>query len=130
MSVNINPPIKERTTQALLLIAGAPEEWRKEVVDQALLELEERKVDRKRIVHAQHLFKRKGQLKALKKAKESFSIGDFIFEPVPSLIEILFYWEYKKEGYLTKARQQKQVRIVLLIVFLIVIVFLIIWNAI
>jgi len=128
MFVNITPPIKERTTQALLLIAGAPEEWRKEVVDQALLELEERKVDQKKILHAKHLFKRKGQFAALKREKESFSIGDFLFEPIATLIKVLFYWEYKKDGYLTKARQQKQIRLALLLLVLIGFVVSLIWT--
>ncbi len=43
----------------------------------------------------------------LKRAKESFSVLDFLLKPTKTVIEILFSWELKKEGYTKKATQQK-----------------------
>ena len=123
MFPDIFPPIKDRTTKELLSIYGAPGEWREDVLHQAEMELIARRVDQKKLDHARYLFKRKGQLESLKKANESFHVCDFIFDPIPSILEVLFNWELKKDGYLKKARQQKKIVIAILIATLFILLF-------
>lgn len=118
-----NPPIKERTIEQLLLIVGAPNEWDESAVEQAQLELTLRKVDKSLITQAKHLSKQKVKLEDLKKAKESYSIFDFIFEPV-TFIEILVSWDLRKDGYIRKADQQQWLRpIFILTIIMIIVIF-------
>ena len=52
------------------------------------------------------------------KANESYHVCDFILNPLPTLVEIIFSWELKKDGFPRKARQQKYFRIVIGIIIL------------
>jgi hypothetical protein len=64
---------------------------------------------------------KKAKYEDLKKAKEGYNILDFIFETGLIFFEVLFSWELKKDGYLRKAKQQKYIRIAILILILIIV---------
>jgi len=96
----------------LLKIVGAVEQWNIEAVEQARAELKLRNVPQSQILHAEYLSKKADKYEELKRAKESYSIGDFIFEPFTTIFEILVSWELKKDGFLKKAEQQKRLRII------------------
>lgn len=115
------PPIGTRTTEELLKIVGAVNKWNNEAVEQARIELQKRKVSTNQIAHATYLSNREDELEALKRAKESYTIADFIFHPARTILEILISWELKKDGYLRKAEQQKYLRVVFVIIILIII---------
>ncbi|ARS38773.1 hypothetical protein CA265_03385 [Sphingobacteriaceae bacterium GW460-11-11-14-LB5] len=121
------PPIKDRTTEELLLIVGAPDEWNETALQEAQSVLILRKVDESKIKQAKHLSKQKVKLEELKRAKESYSVFDFIFEPI-TFIEIIFSWELKKDGYLRKAEQQRWFRKILLFLLLAILLFFIIYK--
>jgi hypothetical protein len=118
-----NPPIKDRTTKQLLLIVGSPNEWDESAIEQAQLELTLRKVDEPEIKHAKHQSKQKVRLEDLKRAKESYSFFDFIFEP-STFIEVIVSWELRKDGYLRKADQQQWLRPIFILVIIMIIVIL------
>jgi hypothetical protein len=118
-----NPPIKDRTTKQLLLIVGSPNEWDESAIEQAQLELTLRKVDKPEIKHAKHQSKQKVRLEDLKRAKESYSFFDFIFEP-STFIEVIVSWELRKDGYLRKADQQQWLRPIFILVIIMIIVIL------
>ncbi|MDQ0967300.1 hypothetical protein QFZ20_002703 [Flavobacterium sp. W4I14] len=118
-----NPPIADRTTKQLLLIVGAPNEWDECAIEQAQLELILRKVDESEIKHAKHQSKQKVRLEALKRAKESYSFFDFIFEP-STFIKVIIFWELRKDGYLRKADQQQWLRPIFILVIIMIIVIL------
>lgn len=110
-----NPPIATRTSKELVQIIAIPENWDNEAVVQAENELLARGVDfQNQMERERYLHSRRENLEKLRKAKESFSIADFISEPFSNLLEILVSWELKKDGYLRKARQQKIFRIIIL----------------
>ncbi|MFD1603835.1 hypothetical protein ACFSJW_10025 [Flavobacterium artemisiae] len=121
---DFKPPIKTRTTKELLAIAGAPKKWNQRAYKLAIDELYNRKVDSKLIDKAKYIEKKKENLEVLKKAKESYSILDFLFNFGGTLIEIIFSWNLEKEGYLRKAEQQKKFRIILLFVIASVLLFI------
>lgn len=114
-----NPPIEDRTTKQLLLIVGSPNEWDESAIEQAQLELTLRKVDESEIKQA----KQKVRLEDLKRAKESYSFFDFIFEP-STFIEVIVSWELRKDGYLRKADQQQWLRPIFILVIIMIIVIL------
>ena len=114
-----NPPIKERETSELLGIVAAEKKWNPKAVSLAFSELKARKVDYKKIEHAKYLSNKKDRIKGSRKANEGYSIFDLIGEPFWTVVEILFSWELKKDGYLRKARQQKRIRL-LIIIFIII----------
>jgi|GEM_PF-867391 len=110
-----NPPIATRTSKELVKIVAIPENWDEEAVAQAQTELLARGVDyQSQVEREKFLHERRENMERIKREKESYSIGDFIFEPFPTLLEILISWELKKDGYLRKARQQKIFRAIIL----------------
>ncbi|MHC0443787.1 hypothetical protein ACWA1F_00165 [Flavobacterium sp. 3-218] len=113
MTDDFKPPIKTRTTKELLAITGAPKRWNERAYKLAIDELHLRKINFKLIDQAKHVEKKRESFEALKKAKESYHITDFIFNLRETLFEIIFTWELKKDGYLLKAEQQKKFRLVL-----------------
>jgi len=116
-----NPPISTRKSEELIQIIAVPEDWDKEAVEQANNELIAREIDFQDSVKKAALrHHRKQRFEQLSRAKASYSIGDFIFQPIPTLLEILISWELKKDGYLRKAKQQKIFRIIIFAVFIIV----------
>lgn len=119
MPDKFTPPIKERTTKELLEIVGASDKWNPKAVLLADNELLSRKVSPKRIKTAKYLAKKKDRIEQSKKAGESYHTCDFIFYPISTLLEIVFSWELKKDGFFRKAKQQKVIRIVIVIIVLI-----------
>lgn len=105
------PPIKERTSDDLLKIVGMPEKWNPKAVQLAYSELQNRKVEPKKIQTAKYLSKKKEKLEERLKANESYHFCDFIFNPFWTLFEIVFSWELKKDGFIKKAKQQNYFRI-------------------
>lgn len=124
MTDEFTPPIKERTTAELLKIVGAHKKWNPKAVRLATNELTNRKVEPKKIETAKYLSKKRSKVEKRVKANESYHICDFIFSPLPTLAEIMFSWELKKDGFPRKARQQKYFRIIIGIVILTCVVFL------
>jgi len=123
MTKEFNPPIKERNTDELLKIVGAPDKWNIKAVSLANNELTNRKVDPKKIQTAKYLASKKDKVAKRIKANESYHILDFILNPFPTLIEIIFSWELKKDGFPRKAKQQKYLRTIIGIIVLICIGF-------
>jgi hypothetical protein len=113
------PPIKERKIEELLEIVGAPDKWNPKAVRLAKNELIARKVDLKKIETARYLSKKRDKVEKKIKVNESYHVCDFILNPFPTLFEIIFSWELKKDGFPRKARQQKYFRIVIGIITLI-----------
>jgi len=109
------PPIQDRQTSALIKIVAIPENWDAEAAEQAEIELLKRGVEFKELAKREkYLHSQREKLDELRRAKESYSICDFLESPIFFMIEILVSWELKKDGYLRKARQQKTIRIIIL----------------
>lgn len=121
---DFKPPIATRTTKELLKIVGAADKWNSEAVAQARNELKVRNVPQDQIRHAEYLSKKADKYEDLKRAKELYSVGDFIVEPAATLFEVLFSWELKKDGFLRKAEQQKRIRLVLGLLILTIIIYI------
>ncbi|MDB5118855.1 MAG: hypothetical protein JWN56_73 [Sphingobacteriales bacterium] len=96
----------------------------KQSVEQARVELELRNVPQDQIQHAEYLSKKTDRYEDLKRAKESYSVCDFIFEPAGTIFEVLVSWELKKDGFLKKAEQQKRLRIIFGLMILIVVIYI------
>ena len=116
MTDDFKPPIKSRTTDELLTIVGAPKKWNERAVKLALDELHYRKTDAKLIEQAYTIEIQNVEAEASRKATESYQISDFILRPSRTILELLFTWELKKDGYTLKAQQQKTFRIALIII--------------
>ena len=125
MNDEFKPPISERTTTELLEIVGDYKKWNTRAVQLANNELQNRKVEQKKIETAKYLSKKKKRVEKNLKANESYHICDFIFEPFGTLFEIIVSWELRKDGYVRKAEQQKILR---LIIGIIVLIFFIIFK--
>ena len=121
---DLKPPIKIRTTKQLLEIVGAVEKWNKDAVEEARNELKLRNITNDQIEHAKYLSKKAESYEDLKRAKESYSIVDFLFEPFKTIFEVLFSWELRKDGFLKKAEQQKRLRIMFGLLILIVVIYI------
>src|SRR5690554_3150826 len=119
MTDEFTPPIKERTTEELLKVVGAPEKWNPNAVRLASNELTNRKVEPKKIETAKYLSKKRDKIQQKIKANESYHVCDFILNPFWTWFEIIFSWELKKDGFPRKARQQKYFRIAIGIIILI-----------
>lgn len=112
---SFNPPIATRTSKDLVKIVAISEDWDAEAVEQAEAELVKRGVEFEDLAKREkYIHDRKEKLEELRRAKESYSVLDFIFEPLSTLFEILISWELKKDGYLRKARQQKVFRAIII----------------
>jgi hypothetical protein len=117
---DFKPPIKSRTTEELLEIAGTPKKWNEKALKLAKTELSNRKIDTKEIDNAILLATENENDEKLKKATKSYQISDFILRPTRTVLELLFTWELKKDGYILKAQQQKTFRITLGIIIIFV----------
>ncbi len=111
--------VKEKETKELLEIVGAPKKWNKKITELAHEELILRKIDPKKIKTAKYLTKKKEQITINNKANKSYHLFDFIFDPLPNFVEILFSWELQKDGFTRKAKQQKYFRYFIFITALI-----------
>ena len=120
----LKPPVKTRTTKQLLEIVGAAESWTKDAVEQATIELKLRNITNDQIKHAKYLSKKAESYEDLKRAKESYSVADFLFEPFYTIFEVLISWELRKDGFLKKAEQQKRLRIIFGLLILIIIIYI------
>lgn len=120
--MDFRPPIKTRTTEDLLMIAAAPDKWQPETVELAKEELRLRDVPESQIADARYFLEKVDKLGDLRRAKESYTVFDFIFEPFNTIFEILISWELEKDGYLRKARQQRVIRPVLILLILLMVV--------
>lgn len=120
---NFKPPIKTKTKEELLEIVGSPKKWNPEASKLAKTELSNRNIDTKEIDNAILLAIEIEEVEKLKKATKSYQISDFILKPKRTILELLFTWELKKNGYILKAQQQKTFRITLAIVILFVYLF-------
>jgi hypothetical protein len=127
MTDDFKPPIKSRSTEELLAIAGAPKKWNERALKLALDELYNRKVDTKQIDHAKYLEKRQVEFESLKNAKQRFDF--FCINPARLFINwsevfmFLFSWEYKKDGFLHKAEIQRKYRPIILMVILVLLIY-------
>ena len=114
---NFQPQIKKRSTEELLEIIGNEEEWEKIAVEYAYKELKIRNVSSKEFAEAKENYKFLKLQEETEKANESYSVIEFILEPL-TIFAVVFQWEFKKDGYLRKARQLNRIRLaVVLIIF-------------
>ncbi|MDT0622023.1 hypothetical protein [Croceitalea vernalis] len=123
MTDDFTPPIKSRTTDELLKIAGDPDKWNPKAVLLANNELIIRNISPKKIDTAKYLSKKRARIEKKKMANESYHICDFILSPFPTLFEIIFSWELRKDGFDRKARQQKYFRIIIGLIVLLCILY-------
>jgi len=127
MIEDFKPPIKTRTTEELLAIAGAPKKWNERALKLALDELYNRKVDTKQIDQAKFLEKQQIEFESFIKAKGRFDF--FCLNPRHLFISwsevfiFLFSWEYEKDGFLYKAKIQRKYRPIILLIILAVIIY-------
>ena len=127
MTDDFKPPIKSRTTEELLEIAGAPKKWNERALKLAIDELYNRKVDPKQIEQAKYIEKRQVEFESLIKANSRFEF--FCLSPHHLFIDwsevfmFLFSWEYEKDGFLYKAKIQRKYRPILLLIILLVVVY-------
>lgn len=127
MTDNFKPPIKSRTTEELLAIAGAPKKWNERALKLALDELYNRKVDTKEIDQAKFLEKQQIEFESFIKAKERFDFFSYnprhLFISWSEVFMFLFSWEYEKDGFLYKAEIQRKYRTIIILIILAVIIF-------
>lgn len=120
------PPIKERSTNQLLDIVCEPKRWNEKAVFLAQIELANRNVTKKTIQQKTkqkiYLNNKILKIEKVRKAKEKYDLFDFIFLIDEVLIEVLFTWDFKKQGYTKKAEQQKTILCVFTIIVSILIV--------
>lgn len=107
-----DPPINQRSTNDLLNIVAAPDNWDLDALKQAESELNKRAVTQEQINNIKLLHTKKEQLEERKRANETYSIFDFHFHPLSTILEVLISWELKKDGYLRKAKQQRWLRLI------------------
>ena len=123
---DFKPPIKSRTTEELLALAGAPKKWNERALKLALDELYKRKVDAKQIDQAKFLEKQQMEFEAFVKAKQRFYFFSYnprhLFISWGEVFMFLFSWEYEKDGFLYKAKIQRKYRPILLLIILLVVV--------
>jgi hypothetical protein len=127
MTDDFKPPIKTRTTEELLEIAGAPKKWNERALKLALNELYNRKVDTKQIEQAKYIEKRQVEFESLIKANSRFEFfclrPHHLFINWSEVFMFLFSWEYEKDGYLWKAKIQRKYRPILLLIILLAVVY-------
>lgn len=127
MTDDFKPPIKSRTTDELLAIAGAPKKWNERALKLALDELYNRKVDTKQIDQAKHIEQRQVEFESFAKSKARFNF--FCLNPAHLFINwgevfmFLFSWEYEKDGFSHKAKIQRKYRPIILMVILVLIIY-------
>ena len=116
------PPFEKRSTEELLGIIGNEEEWEKAAVELTYTELKERNVPSEEFIKAKENYKNIQLQEKNKKAKESYSVIEFILEPA-TILAVILQWELKKDGYLRKARQLNRIRIVVAVLTFLIIFF-------
>lgn len=124
---DFKPPIKSRTTEELLEIAGAPKKWNERALKLAMDELYYRKIDTKQIDQAKYIEERQLEFESLIKANSRFEFfclrPHHLFITWSEVFMFLFSWEYKKDGFLYKAEVQRKYRPIILIIILLVVVY-------
>ncbi len=122
--MEFTPPIAERATDELVRIANYPDNWNPVAVEQAKQELISRNVSvdyqQKKTKIWNQFYNRKNEATSQRRAKESYSWLDVIFDLPEFLVGVLFDWSLKKDGYTKKHKQRKYIlsALVLLIVVL------------
>lgn len=128
--MEINPPISSRTTQELLEIIEAPEEWQPDVVVLAQNELKQRGVSRDtQELRRKNLSKFRSKIESIK-SRASYTKAEklliVLFGPILVLIFFDLFLFYSGEGYKRKNRQG--LLFLLLGIAIWIIVFSIIFN--
>jgi hypothetical protein len=127
MTDDFKPPIKSRTTEELLEIAGAPKKWNERALKLALDELYNRKVDSKLIEQAKYTEKFLVEFESLIKANSQFEFfclrPHHLFINWSEIFMFLFSWEYESDGFSHKAKQQRKYRPIILLIILAVIIY-------
>jgi hypothetical protein len=127
MTDDFKPPIKTRTTEELLEIAGAPKKWNERALKLAMDELYNRNVDTTQIEEAKKVEKLQVEFEALIKADSRFEFFclrlHHLFINWSEVFMFLFSWEYEKDGFLWKAKIQRKYRPIILLMILAAIVY-------
>lgn len=128
--MEINPPISSRTTQELLEIIEAPEEWQPDVVVLAQNELKQRGVSRDtQELRRKSLSKFRSKIESIKSRASYTKVEKLLivlFGPILVLIFFDLFLFYSGEGYKRKNRQG--LLFLLLGIAIWIIVFTIIFN--
>lgn len=119
-----DPPINQRSTNDLLNIVAAPDNWDLDALKQAESELNKRAVTQEQINNIKLFHTKKEQLEERNRANETYSIFDFLFHPLSTIFEVLIYWELKKDGYLRKAKQQRWLRLIFIALIFLLFIFI------
>ncbi|MCX2740257.1 hypothetical protein [Pontibacter anaerobius] len=127
--MNFEPPIAERETDELIQIVNFPDDWNPVAVEQARAELLARNIspeyNTKKVAVLKRYKQKKREFANKRKANEGYHWEDFIFSLDDVLVEMLFDWDMKKDGYLIKHRQRKYSFFILAILILTLCVY---WN--
>ncbi len=123
MSQNFQPPIEERKTRDLLVIIGQEEHWQPLAVELAKAELKRRGYPDESFHHAKYLEAKRLRLEALRKAKTGFTFCDFLCNPLITILQLTFLWEFEKDGFHRKASQQRKFRVILLFMVILLVMY-------
>jgi hypothetical protein len=107
MTDEFTPPIKERTTEELLKVVGAPEKWNPNAVRLASNELTNRKVEPKKIETAKYLSKKRDKIQQKIKANESYHVCDFILNPFWTWVAAVTTASVGTAVYVAETRPEK-----------------------
>lgn len=109
--MNFEPPIAERRTDELIQIANFPDDWNPLAVEQAKKELIVRNVpveyENKKVSVLKRYKQKKKVTASKRKANERYYWDDFVFRLDDVIMEMLFDWDMKKDGYSKKHQQRK-----------------------
>jgi len=118
-------PIKTRTTEELLEIAGAPKKWNESALKLPLDELYYRNIDTKQIDQVKLLEKQQIEFDSFVKAKTRFDFfclnPSHLFISWSEVFMFLFSWEYEKDGFLYKAEIQRKYRPIIILIIIVII---------
>ncbi len=118
------PAIKSRKTDELLEIVSCGENWEPDAVNQAKTELALRNIPLERIEHSKYMAKRVERSEEIRRAKVGYTFRDFLGSGSGLVIfEVLFSWELRREGYLRKAKQQKYLRLIFILIIVLMIIY-------
>jgi hypothetical protein len=110
--MTFDPPIAARSSEELILIVHAPDEWKPEAIEQAKLELEKRAVPLpvQQAFFGQHQEQKQQEWQAEldKRRVESYSFLEAIWMIIQWPTIPFSGWNLRADGYERKARQRVQ----------------------
>lgn len=94
--IALNPQIKDHLIKPLMEITGPPEDWDEIAFHQTLKGLKFSNIPEDKIKPARYPYQKRTKLQEIKRAKDPYSILDFIGSPLLTFLDRIFSWELKK----------------------------------